>query len=140
METSNDVGRVARITDGSAPCRIEFRSTGVVLRGSPDGDRPDPAMTVVRDGAGRFYTANADGFPGRIAIWSPEGEYLDSFGSVGQGPGEFANGLALFVDQKDNLHVMEGDRLHLFTPDQQHVRKTVAPAMGGDPDRTPDAG
>lgn len=137
VEVPNAGGEtVVRITEASAPCHLEFAETGAALRGAPDGDHPDPGTSIVRDRTGRFYTANAPGFPGKIAVWSPAGEYIESFGRIGQGPGEFTYGVTLFVDAENNLHVQDGGRWHLFTPDLEFVRTTVAPAKGGEPEST----
>lgn len=123
-----------RIAEGNPPCRIEFRETGVRLKGVADGSHPDPGRTVVVDSNGRYITANAPGWVGVISVWDSRGGYLSSFGTVGQGPGEFTvrGMMNLFVDRRDNLHVMDGGFIwSVFSPEQEFLRSTSAYSITG---------
>lgn len=127
-------GSESGISDVRPPCRIEFRETGVRLRAVADGSHPDPGRTVVVDSNGRYITANAPGWVGVISVWDSRGGYLSSFGRLGQGPGEFTvrGMMNLFIDRRDNLHVMDGGFIwSVFTPRHEFVRSTSAYAVTG---------
>ncbi len=122
------------IRDSRPPCRIEFSETGIRLRAVADGSHPDPGRTVVMDSNGRYITANAPGWEGVISVWDSRGGYLSSFGSVGQGPGEFTvrGMMSLFVDRRDNVHVMDGGFIwSVFSSQHEFVRSTLAYSITG---------
>ena len=127
-------GTVTKIEDEKPPCRLIFRETGVRLEAVTDGSRPDPGRNAVVDSDGRFYSTNAPGFRSVISVWDPGGEYVTSFGGVGEGPGEFSsNGaLMLFTDGENNLHVRDGGpSWSVFSPDHEFIRRVPATVMGG---------
>lgn len=127
-------GSVTDIADAEPPCRIEFRTTGIRLEAVGDGARPDPGRTVLVDSDGRFISANAVGWAGVISVWNTRGEYLHSFGRVGEGPGEFsARGMmSLYIDGRDRLHVRDGSpRWSVFTVEHEFIRRVPANVMGG---------
>ena len=106
------------------PCRLVFRPTGVRLTGVAAGSRPDPGPVVVKDGRGRYYSANADGWESTISVWNADGSYLSSFGRPGEGPGEFKGWwLSLFVDDGDTLHVLDSEDWMVFSPEHEFVRQ-----------------
>ena len=112
------------------PCRVVFRPTGVRLTGVGDGSRPDPGPLVVRDGRGRYYSANADGWESTISVWNADGSYLSSFGRAGEGPGEFKGwSLSLFVDDGDTLHVLDARDWMVFSPEYEFVRQAPSRTM-----------
>ncbi len=123
-------GSVRDVTN-EPPCRLFFRPTGVRLTGAADGSRPDPGPLVVRDGRGRYYSANADGWESTISVWSADGAYLSSFGRAGEGPGEFkGEGLTLFVDDGDTLHVLDSRDWMVFSPEHEFVRQVTGRQIG----------
>lgn len=123
-------GAIQDVTN-EPPCRLVFRRTGVRLTASPDGSRPDPGRLVVKDGRGRYYSTNADGWESTISVWSTDGAYLTSFGGAGEGPGEFRDeSLALFVDAGDSLHVLDSRDWSVFTPEHEFARQVPARQMG----------
>ena len=78
------------------------------------------------DGRGRFYSTNASGFVSIISVWDPQGNYLTSFGGVGEGPGELRRqpGMRMFVDGGDRLHVWEsGSQWSSFTADHEFISR-----------------
>ncbi len=120
------VGSVTEIKDSKPPCRIEFRETGIRLEAVADGSRPDPGRTVLVDSNGRFISANARGWNAVISVWDARGRYLSSFGGEGEGPGELsARGmLRLFIDGRDNLHVVHGfGGWSVFSPRLEFIRQ-----------------
>jgi len=50
----------------------------------------------------------------RVQKFDKEGNYLLTYGRKGQGPGEFTNPAALFIDGQNDLHVSEGRKLQAF--------------------------
>ena len=127
-------GTEAKIKDNKPPCRFIFRETGIRLEAVADGSRPDPGSTVVMDSDGRLYSTNATGFQSVISVWDPGGEYVTSFGRVGEGPGEFSarGDMTLFMDDENNLHVRDGGpSWSVFSPDHEFIRRVPAHVMGG---------
>ena len=113
------------------PCHLVFRPTGVRLNAVGDGSRPDPGRTVVKDSRGRYYSTDASGWGATISVWSEDGTYLSSFGSRGEGPGEFAGDyLALLVDSGDSLHVRDIANWSVFSPDHEYIRRAPSRLMG----------
>ena len=132
-------GEVVVLKDEAAPCRVTFVKTGVRLTGIAGGSRPDPGRTVLRDSKGRFYSANARGFPSVVSVWDRGGRYLRSFGREGEGPGEFSakGALTLFMDGRDRLHVRDGGLgWSVFTPESEFVRRVPAHLMDVSRDAT----
>ena len=112
------------------PCRLVFRPTGVRLAGVADGSRPDPGPLVVKDGRGRYYSANADGWESTVSVWNADGSYMSSFGRPGEGPGEFKGWwLSLFVDDGDTLHVLDSQDWMVFSPEHEFVRQVPSRLM-----------
>ncbi len=127
---SHSKGSIRDVTN-APPCRLSFRPTGVRLTGIADGSRPDPGPLVVRDGRGRYYSANADGWESTISVWGADGAYLSSFGRAGEGPGEFkGGGLSLFVDDGDTLHVLDYRDWMVFSPEHEFVRQVTSRQIG----------
>ncbi len=127
-------GNVTVISDRRPPCRIEFRETGIRLEAVADGSHPDPGRAVVRDSNGRYITANAPGWTGVVTVWDARGRHLSSFGGVGRGPGEFTvrGRMNLFVDRRDNVHVMDGGFMwSVFSPEHEFRWSTSAYAVTG---------
>lgn len=123
-------GTVEDVTN-DPPCRLVFRPTGVRLTSLGDGSRPDPGQLVVKDSRGRYYSTEASGWGATISVWSEDGTYLSSFGSRGEGPGEFAGDyLSLLVDGGDSLHVHDIANWSLFSPDHEYVRRAPSRMMG----------
>lgn len=126
-----EVKGVVRDVTNEPPCGLVFRSTGVRLTAIADGSHPDPGPHVVKDGRGRYYSTQADGWDHTISVWSEDGTYLTSFGSHGEGPGEFEGAwLSLFLDDADSLHVNDSDDWIIFSPEHEFVRQITAPSTG----------
>ena len=92
--------------DAPAPCRLVFRDTSIVLL-SDATNVPVLGSRVVRDQRGRFYTYSRS----QIAVWSPEGRFMRTFGALGQGPGEFAGGALTILPAPNNeLYILDNSR------------------------------
>ena len=126
-------GSTTDVTDGEVSCRAGFRRTGIRLAASPDGSWPDPGRHVVRDSRGRFYSANAEGWPAAIGVWDSTGAFLTSLGREGGGPGEFNGGewLHLAIGAGDSLHVRDVGAWSVFSPQHEVRRRILAPALAG---------
>jgi sugar lactone lactonase YvrE len=63
--------------------------------------------------------SNAEGSPGRILKFSPDGQYLTSFGEYGTGPGQFMQPHALAFDSQGRLFVADrsNDRIQILSQD-----------------------
>ena len=59
---------------------------------------------------------------GRVQKFDPDGNFLQTIGSKGQGPGEFSAPNRMFVDEKDRVYVSEGRRLHVFDASGEFVK------------------
>lgn len=60
----------------------------------------------------------------RIQMFNDSGEYVQTIGKRGQGPGEFENPTDIFLDKEDNLHVLDNRKIISFD-DFGHFRKTI---------------
>ncbi len=84
---------------------------------------------AVRLGDGRIVVA--DGAP-RVLLFDPRGEYLQSFGRRGEGPGEFRSIGSIQLLSADSLLVLPDGfgRASLFTPDRGFARSIPPPQSG----------
>lgn len=126
--------RLLRLNQTSGyPCRVVAVPTGVELRPSPDGTRPDPRPSggqlgdqVAVDSRGRFFTGAR--WQSQVLVWNDRGEYLGTIGGEGSGPGEFSRApSAILVGPGDTVHVREGARWHAFDPEGRPVRTFPLP-------------
>ena len=136
MLLTEERGRVRDVTN-DPPCRLVFKPTGVRLTGTGDGAHPDPGKLVVRDGRGRYYSTNAEGWPVTVSVWDSAGDYLTKLGGPGDGPGEFpGNYLYLMVGAGDTLHVVDMAHWSFFSPDHKYVRRVSSRLVGREPETT----
>ncbi len=68
-----------------------------------------------------------DGGNYRIQKFDKDGNYLQTIGRKGQGPGEFMMPFNLFLDERGNIYVMELRKLHLFDPKGNYIKSVVPP-------------
>jgi hypothetical protein len=52
----------------------------------------------------------------RIQKYDKEGNYLQTIGRKGQGPGEFTRPFEILLDEQDRIYVMEIRKMHVFDP------------------------
>jgi hypothetical protein len=128
-------GSTVVITEtGRFPCTIQFVNTGTVLRADGDinsvGKVDDIGDRVARGPDGRFYTYVSAS--GQITVWNPDGSFRQSFGKLGQGPGEFARGpKTMLFDPTGRLYVSDNNvRWSLFTPTYEFVSTIPASSTG----------
>ena len=97
-------------------CEITFEH--VVTLGDREGPgRVMPPNATAIDSKGNFYLGHGDGSSRVRQVWvfSPEGEFLRTFGREGEGPGEYEN-IAL-------MEMLQGDTLEIY--DQRLRRRTI---------------
>lgn len=64
------------------------------------------------DSEGNIFVSDRRNF--RIQKYDKDGNYLQTIGRKGQGPGEFERSCTAFFDSKDNFYVRDGMRIHMF--------------------------
>jgi hypothetical protein len=125
---SGGVDTVRIISETGFPCTIVAAPTGVELRSSADGSRPDPQWTsVVRDGRGRFFTA-ARRAP-VVLSYNANGTFNAVVGRGGSGPGELRSTPVLYSARGDTLYAFQGGRAAVFAPDMMFVREVPLPGF-----------
>ena len=64
------------------------------------------------DSEGNIFVSDRRNF--RIQKYDKDGNYLQTIGRKGQGPGEFERFFTAFLDAKNNIYVRDGRRIHMF--------------------------
>ncbi len=67
------------------------------------------------DSEGNIYVMDAGN--SRIQKFDPKGEYVQTIGKKGQGPGEFDSMYGFYIDQEDQIYVSSGTKIQKFTAD-----------------------
>lgn len=70
------------------------------------------AYSLALDSAENIYVLDSGNC--RVQKFDKNGGYLKTIGRKGQGPGEFVNPSALYIDSHDSLYVSEGRKIHVF--------------------------
>ncbi len=80
---------------------------------------------IAFDGQGNVYVLDSGNH--RVQKFSPDGAFVKTFGSKGQGPGEFYFPGSLDIDSQGNIYVedTENQRIQILNPDG-HLKKTVS--------------
>ncbi|HEX7434110.1 MAG TPA: NHL repeat-containing protein [Anaerolineaceae bacterium] len=117
-------GRWGMITslDGHSEALVIFSPTGKVLKtiSSPISDQTgDPALDVfiAIDGKDNLYLLS----DGSIYAFSPDGKYLNKFGSHGTDPGQLSSPSSIRVDDQGQLFIADSDRIDVFGPDGHFI-------------------
>ena len=106
--------RIQRVRQGGA-VDVEWRMPKQT-EGKPVG------LSIGPDG--NVYVA--DTHYSRVMVYSPDGQYLREWGTLGQGPGQFTYPMDVAFDDKGLVYVAEtggNDRIQVFTPDGQFLRQ-----------------
>ncbi len=105
---------------------------------------------IVWDQAGNGYIS--DGYiNSRVAKVSPDGVWLGSFGTPGDGPGQFNTPHSIAIDAQDNIYVADrgNRRIQVFDTSGKLLRQitidvpfdpNTKPAIGNMPDQNPPVG
>jgi DNA-binding beta-propeller fold protein YncE len=80
---------------------------------------------VAWDKAGNTYVADGYGNNNRIAKFSPDGNFMDSFGRTGAAPGEFNRIRGLVIDAAGNLYVADSGntRIQVLDSNGKYLRE-----------------
>jgi hypothetical protein len=61
----------------------------------------------------------------RVQKFDKDGNYLQTIGRKGQGPGEFMSPYDIFLDEQGNIYVSEGMKMHVFNPKGNSIKDFV---------------
>lgn len=77
---------------------------------------------IIADNDGRIYAL--DNKAARIQVYNKNGEYIETIGRKGQGPGEFSVPYNFFMDEKGNLFVLDtmARKIIVFSDDWKYVK------------------
>lgn len=77
---------------------------------------------IALDANGNIFILDAGNF--RVQKFSPEGKFLNTFGSRGQGPGELSYPLSLEIDDQGNLLVsdLSNNRISVYSQNGKYLR------------------
>ena len=75
---------------------------------------------IATDSQGNIYIV--DGGNNRIQKFRKDGQYLQTIGRKGQGPGEFENPYDVCLDSEDNIYVSEGMKVQIFNKDGEFTK------------------
>ena len=114
--------------DGDAPCTIEFRE---VTRLQSQSDGISARVPATTGPGGTYLTATYQ--PGRVAVWSPEGELIRVMGNGdGEGPGEFWQASSIVVGADSVVNILPGlPHWHRYDWAGGFIETIRAPAIGG---------
>jgi len=77
----------------------------------------------VVDSEGNIYVLDKPNF--RIQKFDKDGQYLQSIGRQGQGPGEFERPGSMYVDTQQNIYVRDARDIDIFDKNGKHIKSTV---------------
>lgn len=111
-----------------APCTIEFRE---VIRLQSRSDGISARVPATTGPGGTYVTATYQ--PGRVAVWSPEGELIRVMGNGdGEGPGEFWQAASMVVGADSVVNILPGlPHWHRYEWAGEFIETIRAPAIGG---------
>ncbi len=72
------------------------------------------------DSEGNIYVMDTGNF--RVQKFDSSGEYLQTIGKKGQGPGEFDRMQSFYIDEENNLYVSSGMKIQLFDEHGEFVK------------------
>ena len=117
-------GRWGLITslDGHRDDLVRFSAQGKIASTIPSfisGQTGDLALDnyIAVDGLGKIF-ALSDGV---IYVFSPDGKYLNKFGSIGDQPGQFNSPSAISVDGQDQVYIGDMDTVHVYSADGRFI-------------------
>lgn len=79
--------------------------------GTGPGQLASRPLGIAVDGVGRVYVADTGN--NRIEIFDSSGAFLETFGTFGNGPGEFATPAHVAVDASGNIFVTDANNFRI---------------------------
>jgi hypothetical protein len=76
------------------------------------------------DEEGNIYVLDSQQY--RIQKYDKDGNYLQTIGRMGQGPGEWERAFAMSLDTKGRIHVKERGEIHLFDENGEYIKSMKA--------------
>ena len=104
---------------------VRFNSNGQVVRAinksisAQTGD-PESVDTMAVDGLGNIY-ALSGGHEVAVYKFSPEGRFINRFGSSGEQPGQFRAAQAIAVDGRGRIYVSDIKGIQVFDADGRYL-------------------
>jgi hypothetical protein len=113
-------------SDTTPVCSLEFRPTGVVVKGGSGDSLPDPGAMLVRASDGAMFSDSPE-FRGGIVRWTSAGQFERAAGRQGHGPGEFpAIGMQLLIGPHDTLFIRGNGLWTLMSPDLDFIESAAS--------------
>ena len=81
------------------------------------------AGSIAVDNQGNIYIVDSGNQ--RIQKYDKNGNYLQTIGRKGQGPGEFMSPYDIVLDEKGYIYVSEGMKMHVFDPKGNSIKDIV---------------
>lgn len=81
------------------------------------------AGSIAADNQGNIYVVDSGNQ--RIQKYDKNGNYLQTIGRKGQGPGEFERPFDIVLDEKGCIYVSEGRKMHVFDPKGNSIKDTL---------------
>lgn len=104
---------------------VQFDALGKVTRVissvvSDQTDGPERELRLAVDGLGNLYALSRESYA--VFKFSPEGKFINRFGSQGNAPGQFSLPMAIAVDNQGRIFAADGgDRVLVFTGEGRYV-------------------
>ena len=104
---------------------VRFNANGQVVRtinksiSTQTGD-PESVDSMAVDGLGNIY-ALSGGHDVAVFKFSPEGRFINRFGSSGEQPGQFRAAHAIAVDGQGRIYVSDIKGIQVFGPDGRYI-------------------
>ena len=123
--------QVTRVPGTPVCSECDLRAVRSVVLGTSDGDAAlgGQLSSVAKDSKGTFYVGERGGPP---LVFDSRGRFVRRLARPGRGPGELADGVAVFVAPGDSVHVIdiETGRRSIFSPTGEFVRMVPQPGIG----------
>ncbi|MCA1592422.1 MAG: 6-bladed beta-propeller [Acidobacteria bacterium] len=115
------VRRVHRFMSSILEKRLQVR----VVRVASDGVGNVFAVYALGDASGEFWYDAEDLAVLRL---TPEGKYINRFGSSGNGPGQYSTPNCIAVDNQSRVYICDSQNgVHLFAPDGRYLENIKTP-------------
>lgn len=72
------------------------------------------------DGQGNIYLLSQ--YAGGIFKFSPEGKYINRFGTQGNGAGQFMRASSIAIDSQGQVYLADSEQIHIYGADGHYIR------------------